>query len=435
MRWIWRIWRQSEFARIVLWMSGARAAMLGFSLLATILIYRRLAGNTADLTQAGQFAISMAIVRVLNGSVGSAADLVVLRRVPILFHADRAAADAVIRIALLLQFGALLVLVAGGLLLHQTAQDSLGGAPISLLLLIAAAATGELLLRAALSCFQAMEQFGSFVMFEGLFQIGRLAAVLVLVMTSTLDVYSVLIAYASMGLGAALFAAAKLPRQLFKASLPRPDLLRDSARFFAWTLVSMVLSAAMERIDVFMLGRFSGVEEAGLYGGVLTLALIPDFLLGMLVTVLQPRVIKLYQSGHLRTFNRKIIGVTAPAGLLVFLAIWSVADVVVPFVLGPNFSAIVPAFVILAAGSLLWLALTPVSAILIMLSAPRLGTALTSLQLTILVGGGLFLIPAFGAVGAAALVTGSRFILSIAIVTAGQFLMRAPLPTDKPSTS
>jgi O-antigen/teichoic acid export membrane protein len=407
--------------------------MLGFSLLATILIYRRLAGNTADLTQAGQFAISMAIVRMLNNSVGSAADLVVLRRVPILFHADPIAAAAVIRIALLLRLGALLALVALGLLLHRTAQESLG-ASISLLLLIAVAASGELLLRAALSCFQALEQFGWFVTFEGLFQIGRLVAVLALLLTGTLDVYSVLTTYAGMGFGAALFAAAKLPRNLFKASCLQPDLLRDTARYFGWTLVSMILSAVMERIDLFMLGRFSGVEEAGLYGGILTLALIPDFLLGMLVTVLQPRVIKLHQSGQLRTFNRKIISFSAPAGLLAFLAIWTVSDVAVPFALGPNFSAVVPAFVILASGSLLWLAFTPVSAVLIRLSAPRLGTALTGLQLTILVVGGLFFIPAYGAVGAAALVTGSRFILAIAIMTAGQFLMRGPLPIDRLST-
>jgi O-antigen/teichoic acid export membrane protein len=208
----------------------------------------------------------------------------------------------------------------------------------------------------------------------------------------------------------------------------------DAAHFFGWTLVSMILAAAMERIDLFMLDRFSGVEEVGLYGGILTLALIPDFLLGMLVTVLQPRVITLHQSGQLRTFNRKVISFNVPAGLLAFLTIWIVADIAVPFALGPNFSAVVPAFVILAAGSLLWLALTPVSAVLILLSTPRLGTALTSLQLTILVGGGLFFIPAYGAVGAAALVTGSRFILSIAIMIAGQFLMGRPLPIDKLST-
>jgi O-antigen/teichoic acid export membrane protein len=94
----------------------------------------------------------------------------------------------------------------------------------------------------------------------------------------------------------------------------------------------------------------------------------------------------------------------------------------------------VPSFTVLAAGSIVTLMLTPVSAVLISMSAPRITMALTSVQLLMLVGGGVLLIPAYGATGAALVVAGTRIILAFAVVVIGYRLMPAPLGAEIPAT-
>jgi len=78
--------------------------------------------------------------------------------------------------------------------------------------------------------------------------------------------------------------------------------------------------------------------------------------------------------------------------------------------------------------------LTPVSAVLISMSAPRTTMALTSVQLLMLVGGGVLLIPAYGATGAALLVAVTRIILAFAVVVIGYRFMRPALGAEIPST-
>ena len=212
-------------------------------------------------------------------------------------------------------------------------------------------------------------------------------------------------------------------------------MLRDSALFFGWTVFGFSLAAGTERLDLFLLGRFRGVQEAGLYGGVLTLALIPDYVAGMLATVLQPRVVRLQERGELLAFNRKVMLAMLPFGLVALVAAVSVGDTIVALTLGPRFAPGVPAFIALVAGSLTWLVLTPVSAMLISMTAPRTNTVLTIVQLVILVGGGVLLIPIYGATGAAVAVAGTRVTLSVAVMLIGERMMRRQAVAGRSSTS
>lgn len=424
------------FAWTFLWVSGARVIMLGFSLLGSVIIYRYLAAGSSDMAQAGQFAISMAIVRVMTNSIGSAADLVVLRRVPVLFSSDAAAALNVVRAAFLLRLAALLVVLVPALLLQSWfAERFLDGrdhAP--LVLLIMAAGAGELLLRSVLAVFQATERFDRFVTFEAVFQGGRLLMVLILAGTQSLSVTTVLLSYAAMGCFAAVLGARGLPQGLLAPkAIPMP-VLRDAALFFGWTVFGFGLAAGTERMDLFLLGRFLGAQEVGLYGGVLTLAVIPDYVAGMLATVLQPRVVRLQEDRELLAFNRKLILVLLPVGLLALLVVASAGDVIVAYTLGPRFAPGVPAFIALAAGSLAWLVLTPVSAMLISMTAPRTNTALIIFHLVILIGGGVALIPVYGVTGAAVAVAGTRVILAVAVVLIGERMMRRPAVAGRSST-
>lgn len=402
--------------------------MLGFSLLGSIIIYRSLASGSADMALAGQFAISMAIVRILTNSVGSAADLVVLRRVPILYRSDPDAASDVVRTAFLLRVGIIAGVIAAAFIMRSWFADRfLHGAEYSPLVpLICVAAMGELLLRSELAWFQATEQFERFILFEGLFQASRFLVTLILAATQSLSVTAILITYALTGLCTTLFAVTRLPRSLFTLrSIPGP-VMRESARFFGWTVFAFGLAASTERLDLFLLGRFKGAHDVGLYGGMLTLAVIPDFIGGLLATVLQPRVIRLHQTGGLIAFNRKLTLGMIPIGLIATGVAVFAADLIISVALGPRFTPGATAFTVLAVAAIVWLVVTPVPAMLISMTAPRTTTLLTVVQLAILVVGAVFLIPAYGATGAAVLVAGTRIGIALAILVIGLRMMRHP---------
>ena len=411
--------------------------MLGVSLFGSIIIYRTLATESPDLAQAGQFAVAMAIVRAVMNSIGSAGDLVVVRSVPVLLESDPGAAADVVRAAFLLRIGTLFLLLALAYPLRYSFSERFlhGQDHAAIVLLIGAAATGELLLRSVISFFQAAERFERFVAFEAIFQASRLAMVLTLLATGRLDVSTVLASYAAMGILTAAVATTQLPRPVFTLRPLPAGVLREAARYFLWTAFAFGLAAGTERADLFLLGRFRGAEEVGLYGGVLTLAIIPDFIGGMLATVLQPRVARLRACGALPAFSRRFMMMMAPLGIIALLLMMVSADTIVLLALGPKFVAGVPTFIVLATGSIITLMLTPVSAVLISMSAPRTTTVLTSIQLVLLVGGGILLIPAYGAAGAALLVTGTRIVLSLAIVIIGYRFMRVPHAAASLSTS
>jgi O-antigen/teichoic acid export membrane protein len=402
--------------------------MLGFSMLGSIIVYRSLASGSLDMAFAGQFAISMAIVRILTNSVGGAADLVVLRRVPVLYRSDPDAASDVVRTAFLLRLAAAICVVVAALVMQNWFADRFlhGAAYAPLVPLICVAAIGELLLRSELAWFQATERFDRFIVLEGVFQTARFLITLVLAATDTLSVTAILVTYAVTGLCATVLGATQLPKSLFTLrAIPGP-IIREAAGFFCWTVFAFGLAASTERLDLFLLGRFRGAQDVGLYGGVLTLAVIPDFVGGLLVTVLQPRVIRLHESGGLLAFNRKLAMGMIPLGLLAIGGVVFAADLIISLALGPRFAAGATAFIVLAVASITWLVVTPVPAMLISMTAPRTTTALTVVQLIILVVGAVFLIPSYGATGAAVLVAGTRIGVAIAILVIGLRMMRHP---------
>jgi O-antigen/teichoic acid export membrane protein len=419
---------RSEFAWTFIWVSGARVAMLAGSLLGTVLIYRALTHGDPLLVQAGHFAIAMAVVRILTNCIGGASDLVVMRRLPLLVHSDLAAAGDVMRAALALRLGTwglALGLALGfgpvfaGVFLDDVTESHL-------VLLMVAAAGGELLLRSVLSVFQAYERFDRFVIHEAAFQAARLAGVLALFLAGWMTVETILGFYAVAGLAVAALALRRVPAGLLAwRAVPR-GVLRECGGFFLWTIAGYLLVAGTERVDLFLLSRFRGIEEVGLYGGVLTLAVIPDFIAGMLGTVLQPRVARLQASGVLAGFHRRLFLAMLPLAVLGMVLVGLLAPWLIGLTLGQLFVPAAPAFVLLAGASTVWLLLTPVPAVLISLSAPRTTMVLCMVQVVAVVSAGALLIPTHGAIGAALAVALTRMSVAVVVAIIGMRLMRRP---------
>ncbi|UFN49759.1 oligosaccharide flippase family protein [Roseomonas sp. OT10] len=383
--------------------TGGRIAFVGFWFVAVMLVYRGLGQGPEGLAQAGQFAVAIAAVKIASGVVSDPLDLAVMRRVPPLLREAPERAWEVLRAAFGLRFAAVAVMAATGaalapwlaeLVLHDPAA-----APV--LRLAALAALGDAVFRAVLVVLQAQERFRRFVMVEALLQLGRFVSILLLWAAGGMDVARVLAFYAAIPWLAAAAGMLALPRPLLRGWRVRRDDLLDLVHYLKWVVPAMVLAALNERLDIFLVTLFRGPDEAGLYGAMITLALVPDIIAGCLSTLLQPRIVAMQSGGRFPVQLRRFLMASLPVCALGFVVALAVSGPVIGWVLGPRYLPALPAFHWLLAGTLFWLAVTPLPLTLVAVQAPRRLALLTVVQSGIVLAGGLLLLPRLGLVGMA----------------------------------
>ncbi len=397
---------------------AGRIAFVGLWFVAVLLVYRGLGASAEGLTQAGLFAVAIAFVKVVSGCLSDPIDLAVMRRAPPLLQAGDARGLDVLRAAVGLRLGAALAvavaMVAGAPLaathlLHQPQQTGL-------VLVLAAAVLGDLTMRSVLVVQQAHERFRSFVLLEGLAHVLRFGAIAALWATGTMQVDRVLAAYAAAPFAVVAAGAFVLPRALLRSARVRAGDVLDLIHYLKWMVPAMVLAALNERLDVFLVYARLGSNEAGLYGAMLTLALMPDIVAGCLSTILQPRIVGLRESGRFAETTRRFLMVSVPLCAAAFLAALVLAQPVIAVALNPRYEPGVPALSWLLAGTLFWLAVTPLPMTLVALVAPQRIVLVTLGQSVIVLLGGVTLLPWLGLVGMAQTICAMRVAVAVVLL-------------------
>jgi len=399
--------------------TAGRIAFVGLWFLAVLMIYAGLGRNAEGLRQAGLFAIAIASVKLASGFLSDPVDLALMRRVPLLLQGSQPAAFAVIRAAFGMRLGAACAIAALlALTAPWVATDVLGqpGAA-GLVRVTALCIVGDVMFRAVLVVFQASTRFRVFLLIEALLQIGRFGTVAALWWWGSMRVDLVMASYAAASFVAAAAGLALLPPGLARSVRMEWRHGRELLSYLKWMMPAMLLAAVNERLDVMLLYWLRGPDQAGLYGAVLTLALVPDILGGCLSLVLQPRIAAMHGGGEFIRILRRFMAVSVPLCTLGFLAATLLADPVIPLLLGPHYAPAVPAFRWLLGGTLFWLAVTPLPMTLLAVLAPDRIALVTLGQSAIVVTGGVLLAPALGLTGMAQAICAMRVL--IALVLAG----------------
>jgi O-antigen/teichoic acid export membrane protein len=363
-----------------------------------------------------QFAIySLCITGILlsDAIIGAAMDLGVLRLAPLYLESDPDRARAIQKSALFLK-----IVPVGGLsmvlllafarpmsrfLFHQ---DGLS----FLLFLSAFSAIGLLSLRSTQAYLQVQRRFGLYGTLDWLqngLKFGGIGAILWLklaTVTSVLSFYGMapMIAF---GLGLLFFGTGILGRtkQLWSAA-------REMLRQVGWYATTFAVTASVGRLDVFLLTSWSSLSEVGIFAGGQVFALIPELVGGYLAVVLGPRVVPYCREGKFASFFRRFQFVMMVGCALLYVAAFFTLKFVGPILLPAAFKRSGSVLLILLAGALASMAAFPLTYTFLLFVRPRFLFKMDLFALPLLLILYYYVIPQYGAVGAAWVTSGSRLI-------------------------
>jgi O-antigen/teichoic acid export membrane protein len=388
--------------------TGGRALLLALWFLGHLLVIRAL-----DPGEFGVYALCIAGVKMVSSFLGDSADLAVLRQVPLTLSRDPSAAVRAVHASFLLRLAAGLVALLGGVALASPIAGTFLHAPERAWLVPVAAAgvLGDLLLRSVSTYFQAAQRFGRFMLVEASWQISRFAIVLGLFGLQRLSAGAALTVYVGVPYVVFALGVCLVPRELRRPSAIRARDLADVLAYVKWLLLGFAVAAVFDRVEVMLLGYFSGPAGVGIYSAALALATIPDFLTGCAATVLHPRVVPAYTRGEFGAFARQYLRYAIPAGILALAGALLLGGVVLEAFFSQRYVSAIPLFRVLVLGTVFWAVVSPMPAALLAMVAPRRMLGLNIGALAASTAAGLVAIPSFGPGGAAVAFVAVRILL------------------------
>jgi antigen flippase len=190
-------------------------------------------------------------------------------------------------------------------------------------------------------------------------------------------------------------------------------------RFSRWIAVAAIASTIFLSLDVVLLGHFRPVAEVGLYGAALALLAKFEVVQNAVLTSSFPEACRYRLKADLRAYVFRTLRLTglASGG---FLLILPLAGLLLSGLYGAAYAGATLPFAILLVGFLIGLNAQPAAFVLYPLERLRYIAAGDILQLVFFTGLGLWLIPSYGALGAAITVLARQLLgagLTAAFVT------------------
>jgi O-antigen/teichoic acid export membrane protein len=396
---------------------GGRVVFVALSFIATSVILRQLSPH-----EAGIFWFCLSAIRIVTGCLTDSLDFAVLRSVPRDLQQNRSAALDTLRAAFWLRTGSVsgLLILTGAFAPHLSAivfrYDGYG----YMLVLSAVALIGEILARSAMSYFQASQRFHALVALDITVQAGRFGGVMALLYLGRLSALTALCVWVVVPFISFSVSLLQLPPDVRRPAFPSRAELAGVFRYSRWMVLVMALAAIYERMDVVLLSVFRGPAEVGIYAPAVMLALLPELLVSVVLTVVNPQVARYYQSGHYKDLVRSYLRYSVPIGVLGIAGAFTVAGPVIEAIFGAKYIASIPLFKVLAVGTLVFAMVTPVHSALLSLFAPQRVLVVTVSGLVLMAAGCSLVIPQYGSLGAAVVVTIVRIAMAALIVVFGE---------------
>lgn len=356
----------------------------------------------------GIYALCTTLILLSDSILGSSLDLAVLRLAPLQHHQNEPLCLAIQKSGLLLKvaLGSLFCLSIAVLawsmgLLYQPAAARLlfatSAAIISLLLLRSAQVHPQVASRFFLYGFlefmQLVVKFGGIGL---LLAVGRVKPELVLM-------FFALGPLCGFGLWWALERC-----EFAKASRLTPQHAKDVWGYAGWFLMTFGLAAVVGRMDIFLLSRWSTLNEVGVFSAGQVIAWVPLLIGTYLSVVLTPRVMPMARDGRFYPFFRKfqsaLLAACAVAYLLSLVAIPAIG----PRLLPPAFMRSMPVISVLLPGALAGFATFPLALSFVMFVRPRFLFLMDCVTFPIVLLLFSYAIPRYGAVGAAYVTTAAN---------------------------
>ena len=397
----------------LIFVTAGRAIMLAAWFFAT-----RLLAVTLGPGGFGLYFLCQSAIRVLTGCIGDPLDMAVMRQAPLLLRSDRTGALELIRSAFWLRVSIALALLFLAAIAPSLTSRAIFASPElrALAVLTIAGVLGDFLLRSALGYFQVSQQFNRFLIVDAVWQLGRVAVVVILAMLHKLTAPAGIALYVIAPYAAFIVAFPLLPQDVRQLAPPHNRHITGILKYSSWIVIGLAMAALSERLDVFILERYRGKLEVGIYGGAVFLASIPDFLDGILQTVLAPKIAPAYADGTFNKLQFRYLRFAAPVGLAAGVIAIALSNWGIHRFFNAAYASSVPAFRILIISTLFNLVFTPMPAALVNFIVPKRMLIFTAIGLASVAVGSLLSIPRYGTIGAASTMLLARVLVGVLIV-------------------
>lgn len=185
--------------------------------------------------------------------------------------------------------------------------------------------------------------------------------------------------------------------------------------FSKWYLLTTALGATMGKMDIFMLSGYTRMYEVGLYSGALVFALIPELLGTYIATVLSPRIVPACKAGTFAQLFARVQLLLLGGAALIFLLAWWLWEPLSGLLLPPQYQRSAEVLLILLPGSLAGMTTFPLALAFVLFAHKKLLFYLDLASLPFLVACYVWLLPDYGAIGAAWIASTFHVVRSIIV--------------------
>lgn len=259
---------------------------------------------------------------------------------------------------------------------------------------------------------QAKQSFKQFALVNLVIPAGKFVLIGLLFLIYKLNLLSALTATIILPFIAFIINFLIIPKGFLKAKGDEKGSFKELFRFSKWILISVFCCMMIDRLNVLMLGYFKTPEEVGHYSAAYTFAFIFPLITGTITTVLFPKISAISQKDQLRRYVKKAIKFTAPIIFPIIILLF-ISRPLILFIYGPEYLSSATVFQIILCGFAFSVIANPIGLAIYSLNKPEVPAYLNILQLILNFVGNLFLIPPFGAIGAASVLLSVKLLAMI----------------------
>jgi O-antigen/teichoic acid export membrane protein len=370
-------------------------------------------------TDYGLLAISMAVMGATSQVLDLGIRTSAVRFISLYLKTDKEKAKTMLEVVFRLRLIIGLITFAGGFLLAETLAVKLFNKPelINLLRLAFMGCFGALIYDFVLTDLQAHQSFKKLAGLGVIVNFIKVILIIFLVLIQTVTISKVLTVYILTPFLGFLIGSLLIRREFMKTKGNCGQSLRTLFQFSKWVMISYVFAALYNRAEVFLLAHFEESTTVGIYSAAHTLVLPVTLLCLPLTKVLLPKVTSLATIPELSEYLNTSIKLLTLMGILMvpyyFLA---------PFItelIGNRYLGAIPVFRILFFNALIIGLAAPIVIILYSLNKPHVIAFINIGQFCFSFTANYFVIPYFGAVGAAVVTLcsfGSAAVIEISLV-------------------
>lgn len=251
-----------------------------------------------------------------------------------------------------------------------------------------------------LAVFQAYQQFNRRIFMGFILGLSRVLFFLVLIIFGKISIFSCLVGYITMPLICLFLFYPWLPLSFIKENIREKKLGSELFHFSKWLTISTFCVLILSRLDIFFLTRLAGPESTGIYNAAFRLGSFILLINSSFTVTLMPALFGMSETKQLWGYFKKLIlGIVIISLFLLSLIFW--APAIIKIIYGSAYLAAIPVFQILILGFIAMVAISALEMILYALNRPDLFAILMMISLILSGAANYFLIPLYGAPGAA----------------------------------